>query len=116
MSGAVLVLAGALSGPAGWAVIGAIGAFRAGQLASEWLRHERALAERKMQKEKQAAEAWQRHHRARQEAIRRATEQREAVRWQLAGLQPCPACGGALRIVACIEDPAVIKKVPSLGP
>jgi len=87
MSGEVLVLAGALSGPAGWAVMGAIGAFRAGQLASEWLRHERALAERKMQKEKQAAEAWQRHHRARQEAIRRATEQREAVRRRLAGLR-----------------------------
>jgi hypothetical protein len=26
------------------------------------------------------------------------------------GLETCPACGGALRIIACIEDPAVIKK------
>ena len=23
----------------------------------------------------------------------------------------CSACGGALRIIACIEDPAVIKKI-----
>ena len=23
----------------------------------------------------------------------------------------CPACGGAVRIIACIEDPAVIKKI-----
>jgi hypothetical protein len=30
-------------------------------------------------------------------------------------IETCPACGGALRIIA-IEDPAVIKKIPSLGP
>jgi hypothetical protein len=23
----------------------------------------------------------------------------------------CPACGGALRIIACIDDPAAIKKI-----
>ena len=28
----------------------------------------------------------------------------------------CQACGGAPRIIACIEDPVVIKKIPSLGP
>jgi hypothetical protein len=26
-------------------------------------------------------------------------------------LQSCPACGGALRIIACIEDPAVIETI-----
>jgi hypothetical protein len=26
-------------------------------------------------------------------------------------LQTCPACGGALRIIACIEDPVVIEKI-----
>ena len=31
-------------------------------------------------------------------------------------IETCPACGGALRIIACIEDPAVIEKIPSLGP
>jgi hypothetical protein len=31
-------------------------------------------------------------------------------------IETCPACGGALRVIACIEDPAVIKKIPSLGP
>jgi hypothetical protein len=33
------------------------------------------------------------------------------------GIETCPACGGALRIIACIEDPAVIKKILThLGP
>jgi hypothetical protein len=31
-------------------------------------------------------------------------------------IQICPTCGGALRVIACIEDPAVINKIPSLGP
>ena len=31
-------------------------------------------------------------------------------------IETCPACGGALRIIACIQDPAVINKIPSLGP
>ena len=31
-------------------------------------------------------------------------------------IETCSACGGALRIIACIQDPAVIKKIPSLGP
>ena len=26
-------------------------------------------------------------------------------------IQTCPACGGALRIIACIEDPVVIEKI-----
>jgi hypothetical protein len=26
-------------------------------------------------------------------------------------IETCPACGGALRIIACIEDPMVIKKI-----
>ena len=26
-------------------------------------------------------------------------------------IETCPACGGALRIIACIEDPAVINKI-----
>ena len=26
------------------------------------------------------------------------------------------ACGGALRIIACIENPVVIKKIPPSGP
>ena len=30
--------------------------------------------------------------------------------------ETCPACGGAVRIIACIEDPAVIKRIPSFGP
>ncbi len=31
-------------------------------------------------------------------------------------IETCLACGGALRIIACIEDPLVTKKIPSLGP
>ena len=26
-------------------------------------------------------------------------------------IETCPACGGALRIIACIKDPVVIKKI-----
>ncbi len=26
-------------------------------------------------------------------------------------IETCPACGGAVRIIACIEDPAVIEKI-----
>jgi hypothetical protein len=26
-------------------------------------------------------------------------------------IETCPACGGTLRIIACIEDPAVINKI-----
>jgi hypothetical protein len=26
-------------------------------------------------------------------------------------IETCAVCGGALRIIACIEDPAVIKKI-----
>ena len=26
-------------------------------------------------------------------------------------IETCPACGGAVRIIACIEDPVVIKKI-----
>jgi hypothetical protein len=31
-------------------------------------------------------------------------------------IETCPACGGAVQIIACIEDPVVFKKIPSLGP
>ena len=31
-------------------------------------------------------------------------------------IETCQACGGAVRIIACIEDPIVIEKIPSLGP
>ena len=30
-------------------------------------------------------------------------------------IETCSACGGAVRIIACIEDPASIEKIPSLG-
>jgi hypothetical protein len=26
-------------------------------------------------------------------------------------IETCPACGGALRIIACIEDPNIIEKI-----
>jgi hypothetical protein len=26
-------------------------------------------------------------------------------------IETCPACGGAVRIIACIEEPVVIKKI-----
>ena len=26
-------------------------------------------------------------------------------------IETCPACGGAMRIIVCIEDPAVIEKI-----
>ena len=26
-------------------------------------------------------------------------------------METCPACGGAMRIIACIEDPVVIEKI-----
>jgi hypothetical protein len=31
-------------------------------------------------------------------------------------METCPACGGALRIIARIQNPEVIKKIPSSGP
>jgi hypothetical protein len=27
------------------------------------------------------------------------------------GIETCPACGGAMRIIACIEDPDVFEKI-----
>jgi hypothetical protein len=30
------------------------------------------------------------------------------------GIETCPACGGAVRIIACIEDPDVIEKILTL--
>jgi len=30
-------------------------------------------------------------------------------------IETCPACSGAMRIIACIEDTQVIEKMPSLG-
>jgi hypothetical protein len=46
-------------------------------------------------------------------------ERHAAMSWaqrlkRVFGIETCPACGGALRIIACIEDPAVINKIPSL--
>lgn len=32
------------------------------------------------------------------------------------GLETCPACGGTVKVIACIEDPVVIKRIPSLSP
>lgn len=29
-------------------------------------------------------------------------------------IETCSACGGAARMITCIEDPAVIEKTPSL--
>jgi len=84
MSGEIVVLAGT---PVGWAAMGVFGAFRAAQLAGEWVRHERALAERKMEQQKKSAGEWQQYHRAQQEAIRQATEQRAAVRRSLDALR-----------------------------
>ena len=26
-------------------------------------------------------------------------------------IETCPACGGAVKVIACIEDPVVIKKI-----
>jgi len=31
-------------------------------------------------------------------------------------IETCPACGGAVKVIACIEDPVVIKRIPALGP
>ena len=45
-------------------------------------------------------------------------ERRAAMRWaqrlkRVFGIdiETCPACGGAARIIACIEDPDVIEKI-----
>ncbi len=27
-------------------------------------------------------------------------------------IETCPACGGAVKVIACIEDPVAIKKIP----
>ena len=47
-----------------------------------------------------------------------AAEHRAAMTWaqrlkRVFGIdiETCPACGGAVRIIACIEDPAVIEKI-----
>jgi hypothetical protein len=49
---------------------------------------------------------------------RTAAERRAAMSWAQRlkrvfniDIQTCPACGGALRIIACIEDPLVIDKI-----
>jgi len=55
-------------------------------------------------------------------AVRRASrtpaERRSAMRWaqrskRVIGIdvESCAGCGGAMRIIACIEDPAVIKAI-----
>ncbi len=31
-------------------------------------------------------------------------------------IETCSECGGAVKVIACIEDPVVIDKIPSLGP
>jgi len=31
-------------------------------------------------------------------------------------IETCNTCGGLVKIIACIEDPLVIEKIPSLGP
>ena len=31
-------------------------------------------------------------------------------------IETCSKCGGTVKVIACIEDPAVIDKIPSLGP
>jgi hypothetical protein len=49
-------------------------------------------------------------------ATLRATCGCEAVGYREVADQTDPACGGALRIIAGIEDLAVIQKIPSLGP
>ena len=53
---------------------------------------------------------------------RTAAEGRAAMAWaqrlkRVLGIdiETCSACGGAVRIIACIEDPASIEKIPSLG-
>lgn len=43
-------------------------------------------------------------------------ERRAAMTWaqrlkRVFGIETCSACGGAVRIIACIEDPAVIEKI-----
>ncbi len=54
---------------------------------------------------------------------RTAAERRAAMTWAQClkrvfgiDIETCPACGGAMRILACIEDPDVIEKIPSFGP
>ena len=49
---------------------------------------------------------------------RTPAERRAAMTWaqrlkRVFGIdiETCPACGGALRIIACIEDPVVIEKI-----
>ena len=31
-------------------------------------------------------------------------------------IETCSACSGAVKVTACIQDPVVIEKIPSLGP
>ena len=31
-------------------------------------------------------------------------------------IETCRECGGAMKVIACTEDPVVIQKIPSLGP
>ena len=52
------------------------------------------------------------------EEERTAAERRAAMTWaqrlkRVFGIEieTCPACGGAMRIIACIEDPDVIEKI-----
>ena len=50
--------------------------------------------------------------------VRTAAEQRSAMTWAKRlkrvfniDIETCTACGGPMRIIACIEDPAVIKAI-----
>ena len=52
---------------------------------------------------------------------RTPAERRAAMSWaqrlkRVFGIdiETCPTCGGAMRIIACIEDPAVIEKILAL--
>ena len=31
-------------------------------------------------------------------------------------IETCRECGSAMKVIACIEDPVVIQKIPSFGP
>lgn len=49
---------------------------------------------------------------------RTPAERRAAMTWAQRlkrvfwiGIETCPACGGAMRIIACIEDPVIIEKI-----
>ena len=96
-------------------------ALRGGYTSADRL-HNGAHAHRRLFSKDSSPDIFYKHHphnhQALQEPPKTPAERRAALTWaqrlkRVFGIdiETCPVCGGALRTLACIEDPAVIEKI-----